>query len=288
MKKVIILLTLVSITMILSAQSPEKMSYQAVIRNSSDELVKEQQVGMQISILQGSESGTAVYTETQSPGTNKNGLVSIEIGNGVTSDDFSMIDWGEGPYFIKTEIDPAGGSSYSITATSQLLSVPYALHAKSAEMISGKTEKSVSFPANTLAFRPGGSIITPNRYGLQWQQDYSSGASLALKKPAEYTGGEVELSLFFMTSTDAEGVVKFFIRPNSFDSGDGLFDISSIKNDGVKVSGREGFGTLYEQTIIIPAERLEKDWWRIGIQREGSGSTYTDDIMLISVALTYH
>ncbi|MGC9344188.1 MAG: hypothetical protein ACP5E3_15910, partial [Bacteroidales bacterium] len=254
----------------------------------SDELVKEQTVGLQISILQGSESGTAVYTETQTPSTNINGMVSIEIGDGVSSDDFSMIDWGAGPYFIKTEIDPAGGNSYTITSSSQLLSVPYSLHAKSAEMVSGEMIKSVSFPANSLAITPGGSIITPNVYGLQWQQNYRNAASLTLKKPAEYTGGDVELSLFFMTSTDTEGIVNFFIRPNSFSSGDGLTDIPSIKNDGVKVNGKEGFGTLYEQTFIIPADRFEKDWWRIAIQREGSNSTYTDDVMVMSVALTYH
>ncbi len=89
------------------AQSPEKMSYQAVIRNSSDVLVTNTQIGMQISILQGSASRTAVYVETQEPTTNANGLVSLEIGTGtLVSGDFSTIDWANGPYFIKTETDP--------------------------------------------------------------------------------------------------------------------------------------------------------------------------------------
>ena len=121
----------------LFAQAPEKMSYQAVIRDSNDDLVKNQTVGMQISILQGSASGTAVYVETQTPTTNANGLVSLEIGTGTTTDDFSAISWIDGPYFIKTETDPTGGASYTITGTSQLLSVPYALHAKTAESITG-------------------------------------------------------------------------------------------------------------------------------------------------------
>jgi uncharacterized protein (TIGR02145 family) len=84
---------------------------------------------MQISILQGSGSGTVVYSETQTPATNGNGLVSIEIGGGAG---FSNINWAAGPYFIKTETDPAGGTNYTITGTVQLLSVPYALHAKTA------------------------------------------------------------------------------------------------------------------------------------------------------------
>ncbi|MBU3927923.1 MAG: fibrobacter succinogenes major paralogous domain-containing protein [Bacteroidetes bacterium] len=121
-----------------SAQSPEKMSYQAVIRNSSDQLVTNQPVGMQISILQGSVSGSAVYVETQTPSTNANGLVSFEIGAGtVVSGDFSTIDWENGSYFVKTETDPTGGTTYTIAGTSQLLSVPYALHAKTAESIAG-------------------------------------------------------------------------------------------------------------------------------------------------------
>jgi hypothetical protein len=129
-------------------QSPNGMSYQAVIRDASDNLVTSQTVGMQISILQGSASGTAVYTETQTPTANANGLVSVEIGTGTTSDDFSSIDWANGPYFIKTETDPAGGTSYTITGTSQLLSVPYALHAKTADSLSSTiTENDPVFSA---------------------------------------------------------------------------------------------------------------------------------------------
>ncbi|MBW8327131.1 MAG: collagen-like protein [Prolixibacteraceae bacterium] len=103
------------------------MSYQAVVRDASNKLVVNHQVGMQISIVQSSEDGTTIYTETQTPTTNANGLVSIRIGDGAG---FASIDWANGPYFIKTEIDPAGGTSYTITGVSQLLSVPYALYAE--------------------------------------------------------------------------------------------------------------------------------------------------------------
>jgi hypothetical protein len=114
---------------------PQKMSYQALIRDVSNALVVNQAVGMQISILQGSASGTAVYQETQTLTTNANGLVSLEIGTGtVVSGTFAAIEWFTGTYFIKTETDPTvGGTNYTITGTSQLMSVPYALHAKTAE-----------------------------------------------------------------------------------------------------------------------------------------------------------
>ena len=138
MKKVFTFLVAVLLTATVWAQSPEKISYQAVIRDASNNLVTNQAVGMQISILQGSSTGTAVYTETQTPTTNANGLVSIEIGDGtVVSGTFATIDWANGSYFIKTETDPAGGTNYTITGTSQLLSVPYALHAKAADSIIG-------------------------------------------------------------------------------------------------------------------------------------------------------
>src|SRR5574344_1593104 len=134
MKKVFSILAAVLLTASVFAQSPEKMSYQAVIRNSSDALVTNTQIGLEVNIRQGTTSGTVVYTETQTPTTNANGLVSIEIGGG---SGFNTINWANGPYFIETKTDPAGGTNYTITGTSQLLSVPYALHAKTAETITG-------------------------------------------------------------------------------------------------------------------------------------------------------
>jgi len=137
-KTVMVLLACTFFLSTVKAQAPEKMSYQAVVRNSSDQLVTNTSVGMQISVLQGSATGTAVYVERPFPTTNANGLVTIEIGTGtVVSGDFATIDWANGPYFIKAETDLNGGSNYTITGTSQLLSVPYALHAKTAESITG-------------------------------------------------------------------------------------------------------------------------------------------------------
>jgi hypothetical protein len=131
MKKIIIICAAILMTASVFAQAPEKMSYQAVVRDGSNNLISSTAVGMQISILQGSASGTAVYIETQTPTSNANGLVSLEIGSGtVVSGTFATIDWANGPYFIKTETDPTGGTSYNITGTSELLSVPYALYAK--------------------------------------------------------------------------------------------------------------------------------------------------------------
>jgi hypothetical protein len=112
------------------AQAPQKMSYQAVIRNSSNALITNQAVGIRVSILKDSETGTEVFKEIYNPNptANSNGLVSLEIGSGIAlTGIFAEINWAEGPYFIKTETDPTGGTNYTITGASPLNSVPYAL-----------------------------------------------------------------------------------------------------------------------------------------------------------------
>ena len=130
MRKLFTFVSVLLLSASLWAQTPQKFSYQAVIRNSSSELIANQKVGIRISILQTSASGVVTYSERHEPTTNSNGLVSIEIGGGtVSSGDFSKIDWAKGPYYVRTETDLKGGTDYTISGETQLLSVPYALFA---------------------------------------------------------------------------------------------------------------------------------------------------------------
>ena len=144
------------------AQAPQTLSYQAVVRNASNGLVVSSNVGMKISILQGSASGTEAYVETHSASTNANGLVGIAIGAGTAvKGTFGAIDWSAGPYFVKTETDPAGGTNYTITGVSQLLSVPYALYAASAKEVDGDTTNELqvlTFSNDTLYLSNGGKV----------------------------------------------------------------------------------------------------------------------------------
>lgn len=145
MKKFYSLLTFVFVVTALWAQIPEKLSYQAVIRDADNNLIKNQEVSMKISILHESIYGASVYVEQQTATTNDNGLVSIEIGSEdatVLFGSIAGIDWSDGIYLMKTETDPEGGDNYSIVGTSQLLSVPYALHAKTAETVKGGVAES--------------------------------------------------------------------------------------------------------------------------------------------------
>lgn len=118
------------VVLLASGQAPQKMSYQFVIRDDSGALLSEQDVGVRISIVQG-DSGMEVYSESHQITTNMNGAGSLEIGAGMTENgNFSLIKWGQGPFDIKSEVDPEGGSNYSISGLSQILSVPYALYAE--------------------------------------------------------------------------------------------------------------------------------------------------------------
>lgn len=133
MKKNILSALYLSVSMYAMAQAPNKMSYQAVIRNTNGNVVANAPIGIRISILQGSSSGSAIYEETYNPTpmSNMNGLISIEIGGGTASfGSWSSIDWSKGPFFIKTETDIKGGNQYSLSTVNQLLSVPFALYAE--------------------------------------------------------------------------------------------------------------------------------------------------------------
>ena len=116
------------------AQSPEKFTYQSIIKTSAGYLLKNQDVGLKISVLFNSSNGIAVYSEEHTVESNNNGLVTLIIGEGVSSDVFSDIDWGGGEFFLKVEVDPEGGINYTMNQTSQLLSVPYALYAENSSV----------------------------------------------------------------------------------------------------------------------------------------------------------
>jgi uncharacterized protein (TIGR02145 family) len=157
MKK-ITLLSLITLVIIsnLIAQAPNLMSYQAVIWDASGNLVAEKMVSIKISILQGSVTGTSVYSENHRVQTNINGLVSLMIGGGTNATGkISDINWGGGSFFLKTETDPTGGVNFSITGTTQLVSVPYSMFSGLAGNIS---TKNIGSPGQTLTIDKDGKM----------------------------------------------------------------------------------------------------------------------------------
>ena len=180
MKKHILFAFLI-FTLSAGAQSPEKFSYQSVVRDATSKLVVNSAVGMQIKIRQTSASGTVVYHESHSLTSNSNGLITASIGGGnVVSGTFSAINWASGPYFLEVGIDPTGGSNYSLTSTSQLLSVPYALYAANSGN-AANTPKPVQ--AGTGLSKNGDTIHARTNTAL-WNASALQGKSISTLSPA--------------------------------------------------------------------------------------------------------
>ena len=235
MKKIFTVLSAVLLSASLWAQAPQSFSYQAVVRGADNAFVANKKVGMKISLLQGSEIGSAAYVETHTPTSNANGLVSIAIGGGtVVSGTFASIDRSKGPYFVKTETDLAGGTSYSLITTSQLLSMPYALHAKTAESIvggsvlpSGGTNGQIitncdGLPTWTTGGICPGKIASLNCAGVSVNGSLNNGELASnVSFVITYTGGNG--GGYSSQSTSSTGVVGLTatLEAGSFETGNG-------------------------------------------------------------------
>jgi uncharacterized protein (TIGR02145 family) len=159
------------------SQAPAGFSFQSIIRDNNGLLLPNQQIGAKFSIIQTTPTGQIAFSETQVSTTNSNGLLTLVIGSGnVLSGSIDSINWASGPYFLQSEFDLTGGNNYTISNTTQLLSVPYALYAKNSgsstqgpqgpqgpqgvQGPAGPVWMNVSITGDTL-FYPGGFIIVP-------------------------------------------------------------------------------------------------------------------------------
>jgi len=158
------------LTALVFAQAPEKFNYQAVVRDNAGNIIANQAVSFRISVLQGSVYGASVYVETQKDTTNSYGVSVLKIGAGVPLyGTMAGITWANGPYYIKVEFDQNGGTSYITMGTTQLLSVPYALHSRTADSVCG-------LPPETdpvFGVSPAGGITGTNI--INWNTAYGWG-----------------------------------------------------------------------------------------------------------------
>lgn len=219
MKKVTLLLILCINYFLLFAQAPSSIGYQAVVRDASNLILSNTAVGVRISIIQGSISGNTVYAETQNNSTNENGLLTLQIGNGTAVvGDMSLIDWGNGPYFIKTETDPEGGSNYTITGTTQIISVPYAFHAQTADSLTREL-----------------SITLPFEDSLSY-----NGELFKVTNTNSMLGGAAILGITNAPGNDDAGIIG--ISKGSYSWGSGVRG-ESYSYDGFGVFGKNTIGT---------------------------------------------
>ncbi len=178
------------------AQTPTTFNYQAVLRDASGGILANQQVEIGVAILQGSASGTEVFTETHSVSTNNFGLANLQIGS-VNTTGMQTIDWSKGPYFIEISVDG------TVMGTSQLLSVPFALHAKTVE--NDKVEDADADPGNelqvlsisndTIYLSNGGKVKLPPETDPAFTNwDKSSGISITESQISDldhFTGDDI-------------------------------------------------------------------------------------------------
>ena len=129
MKKLITFLAFIATTAFF-AQAPQGFNYQATVRNSTGQLLLNQNVLVKFNVLQNSATGTIVYSENQTVTTDDLGHINLVVGQGTaTTGTFTTINWGTANYYLGIELNT--GSGYVAMGTTQLLSVPYALYANS-------------------------------------------------------------------------------------------------------------------------------------------------------------
>lgn len=138
-----------SLALIVFGQVPQSINYQAVVRSQDFIPIADQMVGIRASILRESPTGNLVFVEEHQVTSNGLGLINLQIGNGtLVSGSFAGIDWGNGAYYLQIELSPDGSSNYLLMGTNQLISVPYALHARTADFV------------NDADADPGNELIT--------------------------------------------------------------------------------------------------------------------------------
>ncbi|MFO7574648.1 MAG: LamG-like jellyroll fold domain-containing protein [Bacteroidales bacterium] len=160
MRRILLTFSTIVLAVTLSAQAPQAFKYQTVVRNSDGSaVIASQTVAFRISILQGSITGTESYVETHSVPTNEFGLAAFNIGEGTpVTATFSSVDWAAGPFFVKVEIDPANGTDFEEVGTSQLLSVPFAMYARTSELAEDLNSK-VDLVNDKLGLSKAGLVL---------------------------------------------------------------------------------------------------------------------------------
>lgn len=157
MQKIIVnLLFFLFVSLVFAQNVPQGINWQGVLRGADGAPLENETVSVQFKINESTATGTTVYTQTETVTTNSDGLVTTIIGDVTNANILSTINWQGESYFLETAVDATGGTNYTILGTTQLLSVPYALHSDSSttlENADGSTQlKAIS---NKIAINSG-------------------------------------------------------------------------------------------------------------------------------------
>lgn len=259
MKKIILFCS-VALAMNVSAQAPEGINYQAVVRDLAGATIVNSPVGLKLSLLQSSATGTAVYEESFAVFSNDFGLVNVVFGQGtVISGSFTNVDWSNGPYFIEVAADVTGGSSFAVLGTQQLMSVPYALYAKSAgNSFSGDYNDLTNQPTiptmTSELINDSGFITSPNDADADPTNELQS-LSLAGSNLTISGGNTVNLSSINPPLTEAQ--VDAYVSNNGYLTsevdGSTTNELQTLSVSGNNIVLSNGGGTIAAPAPVLNA-----------------------------------
>lgn len=189
------------------SQAPQQFNYQAIARDLAGQPLADQNIGIRISILEGDINGSTSYQEIHLVQTSGQGLFNLSIGGGsAVIGDMTDVDWGLSTHFLQTEIDADGGSNYELLGTSQLLSVPYALHANTSrpqELSIDGNELSIS-GGNSVEISGGESLWTLNQNSISYEDGpiYLGGNEGILDDYGQSIDGDSEINVVAPQDSD--------------------------------------------------------------------------------------
>ena len=250
-----LLFTVVS-SLTLLAQAPQKIAYQAVARNASGTVLPNQTVKLRFSVRNASSNGTIVYQETQTATTSNIGLFNVNIGEGtVSAGTFAGIDWSNGAKFMQVELDPQGGNAFIDMGTQQMLSVPYALYAETADNIRGGSAFMITkFTSDSTI---GDSKIYDDGFEL-----YSRSKHFGIGNASGFNGGNIQWD-----STNSRLNINYNdVNPN-------------FSNTAISINGKPGPQAGYVGIgTLTPEARLEVSGQvKITGGAPGAGKVLTSD-----------
>ncbi len=204
------------------AQTPQLISYQAVARDLTGKVLSEKPISVQVEILQGSNQGTAVYTETHELTTTKTGTINLLIGGGnASAGTFAEIDWSKAPYFLRLGMKQEKETGYTEVSNTQMVSVPYALYAEKA----GSVDYGNSFednPSNNTIKYGRDFVIIPTDWELYNGQFYAAFGEDGFHDT--YGEGEFQFNIVYLTGTNLnldakiDGFPKYDYNDNHYQS----------------------------------------------------------------------
>lgn len=270
MKKITSFLFSLIIVVNLYGQAPEKFSFQSVVRNSANQLVSNQQIGVKISILQGSSTGSIVYSESHIALSNSQGLISLQIGTGsIISGNFNSINWSNGIYYLKSEIDIQGGNNYTITTNQQLISVPYSLYSNDVPSSVSSTGDTL-FIGSSFYIIPG--ISEANQEITLLPSDHSCGEPLVHNPNKTYgTLIDQEGNTYRTIVIGSQKWMAENLKTSTYRNGDAILTLNpsqwSSANSGAwlyynnDVSNQCPYGKIYNWYAIVDSRNVCPTGW---------------------------